>query len=186
MRFVLASHESLSKKPPSGNLSVPGNCPPRCAQMPNFIAQRNGCYHNSFQTICHRWNFGREPWVIDPTEPFHPDPPQYRTLMKRLDETYNFPNIMHFEMCKIKLLEVKNYFQAPETVSDHAIMFTAKFCPEDPHRRTHDPPPIRRLYKDAYLQLKCLFGSEGRMKSCVFGVEILSFWSWIEQETVEN
>jgi len=41
-------------------------------------------------------------------------------------------------MCKIKLLEVKNYFQAPETVSDHAIMFTAKFCPEDPHRRTHE------------------------------------------------
>jgi len=49
--------------------------------------------------------------------------------MKRLDETYNFPNIMHFEMCKIKLLEVKNYFQAPQTVSAHAIVATAKFCP---------------------------------------------------------
>jgi len=64
-------------------------------------------------------------WVIDPTEP-SPLTPQYGTLMKRLDETYNFPNIMHFEICKIKLLEVKNYFQALQTVSAHAIVATAK------------------------------------------------------------
>jgi len=63
--------------------------------------------------------------------------------MKRLDETYNFPNIMHFEMCKIKLLEVKNYFQALQTVSAHAIVATAKFFPGGA------PPPrrgTRRLY----------------------------------------
>ena len=78
-----------------------------------------------------------------PDGTFTPDPPQYGTLMKRLDETYNFPNILHFEICKIKLLEVKNYFQAPQTVSAHAIVATAEYG-------LGEPPPLaaatRRLY----------------------------------------
>jgi len=77
----------------------------------NFIVRRNGCYYNSFQAISRRRNFGSQSGVIDPT-PLTLTP-QYGTLMNRLDETYNFPNIIHFKICSIQLLEVKNCFQAP-------------------------------------------------------------------------
>jgi len=40
----------------------------------NFIARRNGCYHNSFQAISRRRIFGSQLGVIDPIPP-HPDPP---------------------------------------------------------------------------------------------------------------